>query len=59
MKLSLLKFTIFKTYKKDHNLLFEFLDNARGWYILHNHNTKDYFPEGTGLLNLSVSTLNE
>ena len=29
------------------------------WYILHNHKTKDYFPEGTGLLNLSVSTLKE
>ena len=24
-----------------------------------NHKTKDYFPEGAGLLNLSVSTLNE
>ena len=24
-----------------------------------NHKTKDYFSEGVGLLNLSVSTLNE
>ena len=24
-----------------------------------NHKTKDYFPESTGLLNLSVSTLKE
>ena len=24
-----------------------------------NYKTKDYFPEGAGLLNLSVSTLNE
>ena len=24
-----------------------------------NHKTKDYFPEGAGLLNLSVSILNE
>ena len=24
-----------------------------------NHKTKGYFPEGAGLLNLSVSTLNE
>ena len=24
-----------------------------------NRKTKDYFPEGAGLLNLSVSTLNE
>ena len=29
-----------------------------GIYFI-NHKTKDYFPEGAGLLNLSVSTLNE
>ena len=29
-----------------------------GIYFI-NHKTKDYFPEGDGLLNLSVSTLNE
>ena len=29
-----------------------------GIYFI-NHKTRDYFPEGAGLLNLSVSTLNE
>ena len=29
-----------------------------GIYFI-NHKTKDYFPEGAGLLNLSVSNLNE
>ena len=28
-----------------------------GIYFI-NHKTKDFFPEGTGLLNLSMSTLN-
>ena len=28
-----------------------------GLYFV-NHKTKDYFPEGAGLLNLSMSTLN-
>ena len=29
-----------------------------GIYFI-NHKTKDYFPEGAGLLNLSMSTLKE
>ena len=29
-----------------------------GIYFM-NHKTKDYFPEGAGLLNLSMSTLKE
>ena len=29
-----------------------------GIYFI-NHKTKDYFPEGAGLLNLSISTLKE
>ena len=29
-----------------------------GIYFI-NHTTKDYFPEGVGLLNLSLSTLKE
>ena len=32
--------------------------HVSGIYFI-NHKTKDYFPEGAGLLNLSVSTLNE
>ena len=41
VKLSLLKFTFLKKYKKDH--FFEFLDNARGWYILHKSQNKGLF----------------
>ena len=32
--------------------------HVSGIYFI-NHKTKDYFPESAGLLNLSVSTLNE
>ena len=39
--------------------LFELLDNACGCMYFINHKTKDYFTEGAGLLDLSVSTLKE
>ena len=58
MKLSLLKFTIFKNYKKDQFCLSFLIMHVGGIYFI-NHKTKDYFPEGAGLLNLSVSNLNE
>ena len=58
MKLSLLKFTFFKRYKK-FTFLSEFLDmHVSGIYFI-NHKTKDCFPEGIGLLKLSMSTLKE
>ena len=59
MKLSLLKFTILKNYNKDQFFYLSFLILLVGGIYFINHKTKDYFPEGAGLLNLSVSTLNE
>ena len=59
MKLSLLKFTILKNYNKDQFFYLSFLILLVGGIYFINHKTKDYFPEGGGLLNLSVSTLNE
>ena len=59
MKLLLLKFTLFK--KKKGNSLFYLsllIMHVGGIYFI-NHKTKDYFPEGAGLLNLSMSTLKE
>ena len=57
VKLSLLKFTFFKKYKKDHFLSFLIM-YVGGIYFI-NHKTKDYFPKSAGLLNLSVSTSHE
>ena len=59
MKLSLLKFTFFKEYKKDQFFILSFLILHVGGIYFINHRTKDSFPEGAGLLNLSVRTLNE
>ena len=53
------KIFTFKKNARRFTFLFEFLDNGRGGIYFINHKTKDYFPEGAGLLNLSVSTLNE
>ena len=52
MKLSLLKFTIFKNYKKDQFCLSFLIMHVGGIYFI-NHKTKDYFPESAGLLNVS------
>ena len=38
-------------------LSFLIIMHVGGIYFI-NHKTKDFFPEGTGLLNLSMSTLN-
>ena len=59
MKLSLLKFTFFKEYKKDQFFILTFLIMHVGGIYFINHRTKDSFPGDAGLLNLSVSTLNE
>ena len=48
------KSTLFKKNAGRFTFLFEFLDNASGQY-----KTKDYFPEGAGSLNLSLSTLKD
>ena len=45
---------IWLNYTKKVYFLFEFLDNARGWYILLNHKTKDYFTEVAGLLGAMI-----
>ena len=59
MKLLLLKFTIFKKYMKIQIFYLSFLIMHVGGINFINHKTKDYFPEGVGLMNLSVSTLKE
>ena len=52
MKLSLLKFTLSKKYKKVHFFTRVFM-HVVGIYFI-NKKTKDYFPKGAGLLNLSM-----
>ena len=59
MKLPLLKFTLLKKIQESPRFYLSFLIMHVGGKYFINHKKKDFFPEGTGLLHLSVSTLKE
>ena len=55
----LAKIYIFKKIQEGLLFYLSFLIMHVGGIYFINHKTKDYFPEGAGLLNLSMSTLKE
>ena len=58
VKLSLLKCTLSKKHGSFFYLSFLIIMHVGGTYFA-NHKTKNYFPEGVGLLNLSMGTFKE
>ena len=58
VKLSLLNLRFLKNTRRFTFYLSFLIMHVGGIYFI-NHKTKDYFPEGAGLLNLSMSTLKE